>query len=387
MDAGVPASTRMAEKIAAEINSAQAQYRGATHALNYAIGALLAHRSARGGNVYDGVDVEQLFAAVQMLGNRNAVEVAPFVSWSPALASIGPERRSKPFFERDFQRALMSTSAGNPIQKALEELIDSKLEIDRSEETFQLLEGEMLSSLRRLLQVDPAGVEYLEPLLPVQGDTAFVATLNYDLSVETVARIHGIDVDTGIGAWRGDYEWSWRPDASLRLLKLHGSIDWTLVTSRGPAGLSLPEIVLDEDKADRRDNSGVPGVVFGSRGKLRAEGPFLAMLRAFEDMLDDADRVVVVGYSFRDDHINTALSRWLNKSEARPLTIVGPKFLEDNSDYQWPPTYPQQLLQSANTFEHGHRVRKVDLNLVDLPAKTGLALAVSDPTYGRFPKG
>jgi hypothetical protein len=69
-----------------------------------------------------------------------------------------------------------------------------------------------------------------------------------------------------------------------------------------------------------------PYVVFGRRGKLRADGPFLAMLLEFEAMLARTRRLVIFGYSFRDDHVNTVLGRWLNLDSHNEVILIDPSF-------------------------------------------------------------
>jgi hypothetical protein len=60
---------------------------------------------------------------------------------------------------------------------------------------------------------------------------------------------------------------------------------------------------------------------------LTAKGPFLDLLRAFKEELDKADRLTVVGYSLRDEHINEFLGQWLNGDTKRVMRIInGPRF-------------------------------------------------------------
>ena len=57
--------------------------------------------------------------------------------------------------------------------------------------------------------------------------------------------------------------------------------------------------------------SGNPAVIFGQGNKLRSEGPFMAMLMEFERQVGAARNLVVIGYSFRDAHVNAVIRRWL----------------------------------------------------------------------------
>jgi hypothetical protein len=66
---------------------------------------------------------------------------------------------------------------------------------------------------------------------------------------------------------------------------------------------------LDPAEKQRYDQ---PAVVFGEAGKLRSEGPFLELLLAWAAALKRAANLLVVGYSFRDQHVNELIARWFN---------------------------------------------------------------------------
>ena len=66
------------------------------------------------------------------------------------------------------------------------------------------------------------------------------------------------------------------------------------------------------------------GLVFGLRGKLRPDGPFLAMLSEFWSWLLNADRLVAIGYSFGDEHINALIEDWIESRNGCVLEIVDP---------------------------------------------------------------
>lgn len=67
-------------------------------------------------------------------------------------------------------------------------------------------------------------------------------------------------------------------------------------------------------------------LVFGERNKLTAEGPFLDLLAQFRLELEPAHRLVVVGYSFRDAHINEMIRRWVNGDRNRHVVVIDPNF-------------------------------------------------------------
>ncbi|MFL6136709.1 MAG: SIR2 family protein [Frankiaceae bacterium] len=178
-----------------------------------------------------------------------------------------------------------------------------------------------LRAVAALVQLGPAAdLGYLTPLFDLtfrQGGLT-VATLNYDRTVEEAAwrSGKGVAVETGFTEWFGNPRLTFTDD-SLRLLKLHGSADWVHVILSGMAhggsggdqfySSSPPETLLNQADDDE------PGIIFGGRSKLRAEGPYLRLYQEFTEELERASRLVVVGYSFRDQHINHLIRNFVRR--------------------------------------------------------------------------
>lgn len=241
----------------------------------------------------------------------------------------------------------------------------------------------MVAALKDLVWIEDANkVAYLAPLLNAlehQGRLV-VATLNYDNSVELLSTSQNVACHTGIFEWsaQGRFEVL---GAGLHLLKLHGSIDWLreddeLSDGRMPI-VTIRQLAPQEVKRlDLR-----PAVIFGNRNKLTAEGPFLDLLRAFQDELARSQTLTVVGYSFRDPHINVYISQWLNGDVNRILRIVnGSNFNQRTRFESDTPPYVRDLLKFAGA--NSQRVQ-----IVGEYAGTGLKLlygeremVVSQPT-------
>jgi hypothetical protein len=188
----------------------------------------------------------------------------------------------------------------------------------------------LVGQLKSLAWVgDEVQLGYLDPLVECAGREHFtIATLNYDNTIELVARRLGIRLDTGIGFWRekgtfgfGDYE-------AVPYRKLHGSINWAMHSEESQKRTPLTREVLTEVSEERmRDAEHEPALIFGGRNKLTVRGPFLDLLLDFRDRLRVAKNLVVIGYSFGDDHINEYIAQWLNAMPEATLTIVnGPNF-------------------------------------------------------------
>jgi len=187
----------------------------------------------------------------------------------------------------------------------------------------------MVAALKDLAWIqNPSLVTYLVPLLNLveKQERLVIATLNYDNSIELLSSSQKIPCQTGISEWsaRGSFDVS---SSGLHLLKLHGSIDWhrqdiAASENRMPA-VAFRQLAPEEVKQiDLR-----PAVIFGNRNKLTAEGPFLDLLKVFQNELAHSHLLTIIGYSFRDPHINVYISQWLNSDSTRILRIVnGPNF-------------------------------------------------------------
>ncbi len=320
VDAGVPATVEMTEKLVSEIAD-QGRFTKSAEALNFVCGALMAYDSASGKSPYAGLDVERVFAAVELLAERNDLEVTPFVAaWHPAV-DAWDRKRAPGFFDQNLAKTLLE-GRGEPAHRLIGDLVSS-MTGPGTGEIYQQLAGEMVDRLRKVVAPPYGSLSYLVQLVGGirSAHRLTIATLNYDLTVEMACKEAGIAVDTGIEHWIEDRQWKWAENGS-RLLKLHGSIDWLWEWRDASDGdMSVPTVAhTSEPESDRRK----PALVFGSRNKLRPDGPFLSLLNEFEDKLSEADQLIVVGYSFRDEHINEIVRRWTRDDKARTLVLIDP---------------------------------------------------------------
>ena len=160
-----------------------------------------------------------------------------------------------------------------------------------------------------------------------------IATLNYDLGVEQAARLGGLLVDTGITNWGGGLRWHWGGtpgQCSATKITWFSRMGKTLWRG-GYLPLGTPRITADESEdyhlqflPEREYDLQPPGLIFGVRNKLRPTGPFMAMLHEFWTWLEGTDRLVIIGYSFRDEHINNLIEDWITTRTVAILEIVDP---------------------------------------------------------------
>ncbi len=294
-EAGVPMSFAMTRKVIRHV-CGRRQMLPTDRLLRFICESLIANDDLRGED-HEDLDLERVFTAVELLSRRQDLDVAPFIStWRSPLDELDP----MPAFDE---------SGYSRVGRVL---------------AFQMMEALVAS-----LITTEDSVRYLIPLVTAgrrrRGIT--IATLNYDLSIELTCVLGRVPVDTGLESWAAEGCWRW-PTRGVRLLKLHGSMDWawqqddtTDVNQMPPRQVLLrdpddPE-VLEIDRA----------LLFGhGNAKLRADGPFLPLLTQFESQLAAASRLVVIGYSFRDTHINEIIRRWVNDDLLRDVIIVDPYF-------------------------------------------------------------
>ncbi|KRF26367.1 hypothetical protein ASG95_19395 [Phycicoccus sp. Soil803] len=384
MDAGLPVSSELTERLAAALSQRDRTdhdpYGGErlSRIMRAVVAVLSAWDATHGRGVTGPIDVERVYAALHAIRHRDDQEIAPFVSdWSSFLA----QEKADDSVLLDLGQALKRAFAegthyevGATVQRAFEELHALK----SSHDVFGAVADALLNELPRALHLGDANIDYLAPMWQTPADTV-VATLNYDMTVEASAAKCGVPLTTGAERWRGGFSWVF--GEGRRLLKLHGSVDWTLVNADDPGRIGndriacFPRYTVGDPNAPyprvvESRTSGAPAVVFGRGNKMRAEGPYTALLVAFEQALLASSNLVVIGYSFRDQHINTVLERWYNADrDGRGLFVVDPGFPSRPrgvDDYAW--TVSRRL----HDRNPGRGVLRANRGLLRTPAQAGL---------------
>lgn len=114
------------------------------------------------------------------------------------------------------------------------------------------------------------------------------------------------------------------PPEGLHLLKLHGSIAWSITHPSQPKEYVVPPERF-RPRPPQVDSGELPAVIYGRRGKLRGDGPFLDIRSEFSRRLQSASCLVSVGYSFADDHVNALIRRWLTSGADRWVLSLDPR--------------------------------------------------------------
>ncbi len=388
VEAGVPTTYEMTRKILDTIEGARRESKH-TNLLKFVIGGLIFKQTCEGKNPFTGINVEDVFNAMELLSNRNLLEASAFIgSWHPLIEEFDsivqePNRYDVTALERALRKSVLDSlnrSAGktlnsikirdidNSIQKSLKNLHSfrspGRLICDCITDTFKKASAEfpfvnysfrekfsratvrkmlpgrgdifydtqelMIRKLVDLVLVkDESKVAYLKPLIysvAHSQQNMSIATLNYDNTIELAAKSSNVSVDTGIQSWikKGDLN----PIGDVILYKIHGSINWELTENQKSEDSPLPHdsLIVKSDIVEGKDFK--PAIIFGGKNKLTAKGPFLEILRKFQENLNKAEILTVIGHSFQDQHVNEIITKWLNDDSFRKIRIVnGPNFL------------------------------------------------------------
>lgn len=159
--------------------------------------------------------------------------------------------------------------------------------------------------------------DYYRGLLRFQHDYEYplrVFSLNYDLCVEKACGQESVQrgFDGRIWDWRM-FEESSSDTLPLLLYKLHGSLDWKILSDGQVQYLDSPSSIGHDEVA----------LIFGTAYKLQYIDPFLFLVYELRRWTLDSARVIVcIGYGFTDEHINGILTQSLQQDDQRRLLVV-----------------------------------------------------------------
>ncbi|MEW6664973.1 MAG: SIR2 family protein [Thermodesulfobacteriota bacterium] len=224
----------------------------------------------------------------------------------------------------------------------MQQLADSrKTPFEKNNWNIESIDGELLNIQRAVIEAvgldwkpSPHHQHFLLRLMSSRPHKPIdVFSLNYDTVLEASLETLKIQYTDGfIGSENAYFEptvFKQVPENKpfFRIYKLHGSVNW----------------IRDDDDTIRRRPGYSLGdtpraVVYPAEQKYQQTqyGVYEILMRHFRDRMRDIDRnnkLVVLGYSFRDDHINVAIEDSI-RAVGSNLTVhafVGP---EDDTDVQ-----------------------------------------------------
>ncbi|MBH1971655.1 hypothetical protein FK216_10215 [Moraxellaceae bacterium AER2_44_116] len=173
-----------------------------------------------------------------------------------------------------------------------------------------------------------APARYLSKIVSLAKEIAFkmrIFTLNYDLCLEKSCEELRYNLEVGFNknnSWSDDrFIDGENSDVDAYLYKLHGSIDW----------VKNEEIGLPERRPQAVNNA---QLIFGTSVKMNSLDPYLYYIYEFRKYTKNKDLrfMIIVGYSFSDDHINNIITQALKANTYLKLIVVTYIAESDNAE-------------------------------------------------------
>ncbi len=369
IDAGLPSSFALTRLVFEELRKPAYEKQATLFA--YVISKLQTRHVLRGGSPFDSVNIEDAYDAILRLLDRDKDPLADFVySWDPILDLL-----RSPFSEKEFVSGIGETfselshslargsssvrlSGVGRAAKAISQAIGTT----GSQLASQDVSALYIHILIDLLSRSSGSTEYLRSLASFAlAKSANLSTLNYDILMEQQISALGGEYDYGFDQWNTKQIVSFKK-GSVRLHKLHGSINW----SGSPEQITISDPSESKSPWQRRHSLMIFG---GQSSKLTPRGPFLQIRNEFEKSLMRSNRLLVVGYSFGDEHVNALLRRWVTTRDRAKLVIVDPGHVDFGRDV------------FSSSFRHGSNnelIKTVDMVHVKQSAAAGMQAALKE---------
>jgi len=248
------------------------------------------------------------------------------------------------FYVASELRDELVSEADNPIVATAMEILRSRCDFDLPQLTYSLdnIRDLVACSLRK-----PATrLDHLQPLTAVWKEsplqTLDIFTVNHDLLLEQYLLSQNIPFADGFDAAINNVQY-WNPSVfganvhGVRLLKLHGSIDWyrfrpdgssswydDLIGKPGSTDIShtLDPWGKSQLPVDKR-----PLLLIGTFNKISeyTRRIFLDLYYEFSRILDRTTMLVSCGYGFGDKGVNERILQWLYGDRKRRIVLIEPK--------------------------------------------------------------
>jgi hypothetical protein len=177
----------------------------------------------------------------------------------------------------------------------------------------------------------PKGMEVISDVARAVGNLD-VFSLNHDRLIEAQLKAKGVEFADGFGEQRDGYRIfnsAWCRDAlAVRLLKLHGSVNWYLCRFKEWDQFAA----FDQDAWHCKDLDGrwvdpldvKPMFLSGTTVKEQAYGVglFGDIFTEFRDLLSRHRTLVCCGYGWGDKGINIRLNQWLRNAPENKIVIL-----------------------------------------------------------------
>jgi hypothetical protein len=365
IDAGLPSAFELTHRVYEELRTGR--HPTQTVLFGYIISKLMSRHVLAGGSPFDRINVEEAYDAILRLLSRERDLLAEFVySWDPILDQLRPKFNESAFIKGIAEGLQDQTRSRQGIltikTRGLQDsarAISAALGGHDTQNSAEQAAGIYIDILVKILGNPPGDTTYLDPLIRFCGDSgSSLATLNYDLLAEEVGERQGVRWDYGLSTWGANKLVNWTRE-STKLFKLHGSINWS---GTGDAIRVLPQA----PEVNRWSRSNALMIFGGQSGKLTPTGPFLQLRHEFERDLLRSNRLLIIGYSFRDEHVNAILRRWVSTRKSAKMVIVEPGIVNFGLD----------VFRQSYHMESDEVRKTVDIVHIQKTARTGMTDAL-----------
>lgn len=173
--------------------------------------------------------------------------------------------------------------------------------------------------------------------LSSESDEIHVITTNYDRAIENYCEldnrfrcVDGFKLDSNRSRflWNdGDFTYFDNDDdkENIYLYKLHGSLNWKEHSKHG-----LERTTEEQKPTDSNYKSNILVYPTMSPKDGHELEPYRTIRNNFIEYMDKADACVVIGFSFRDGHINEIFQEFIDQK--KPLIVISPTSVEDLCD-------------------------------------------------------
>lgn len=117
----------------------------------------------------------------------------------------------------------------------------------------------------------------------------------------------------------GRLQWREEQFEKISLTKLHGSLDWMVDKKTKKITVNSTQALIPKDSTRWDGNE---FVIFGTKPRMEEAGIYRELMSSFSESLAKAEVCIVVGFSFRDQHINRIFNVALEQNHSLRLLIV-----------------------------------------------------------------
>ena len=168
--------------------------------------------------------------------------------------------------------------------------------------------------------------KHFEPLINLLSDFSFdVYTTNYDKLVESYYQNNNIPIELGLeidpitGIKKYDNNRLFKQNEVTRLIKLHGSIDYYITENNKVVQIDTPDAHILPNGEKLTDI-----MIYPLPQKKITHEFFSSQFKYFNEALSHIKVCLVIGFSFRDDHINTIFKKAINENPNFKVILIDP---------------------------------------------------------------